>query len=238
MPAAPRFCRCRVNDLIVMVLLNKSRQHAGHVPRDAHASFVATVEGPQRQAMSDHTHHLESYRIALQSILSHPRAEDELRGVVRDLRQFYGINDEEHQIVMSSLDRSEATSSRHPLIVVIEDEPTVRQYVLYVLRTSYPMVSAFDHAEPVIALLEGGTHVDLIISDVHLGDGFVNGVEFAQRLRAGSFGSHHAEIPVILMSANADLHRSEPMPVSGRCLFLSKPFSREALERALQGALA
>jgi CheY-like chemotaxis protein len=118
---------------------------------------------------------------------------------------------------------SHPTHETTPTVLVVEDEPAIREVVADLLEDEgYAVHQAADGLE-AIAELEVD-HIDLVLSDVRMPR--LDGPALARRLRR-----HGYAMPVVLMSA-VDVEVDLP----GVC-FLPKPFDRDHLLHAVGSAL-
>jgi CheY-like chemotaxis protein len=102
-----------------------------------------------------------------------------------------------------------------PLIVLVDEEPTIRQAVAGHLRgASFEVVEAADSDEAV-AFLEKSSAVQGLLVDAHV-PGKMDGVELAERARI-----HWPDVAVVLMSGHSDA-TSGPVPEGGE--FIAKPY--------------
>lgn len=124
------------------------------------------------------------------------------------------------------------SATGHETIIVVEDEASLRRLVDRVLRVAGYSVSCFGSADEVLAFLEsGGQIVDLLVTDVVLPGG-IQGDELARRVVAALPGT-----PVLYMSGytrNAIVHAGR---LDEGVNFLEKPFTPEALSRAVRQVL-
>ncbi len=89
---------------------------------------------------------------------------------------------------------SEANMSRAPVLLIVEDEFSVRWAAAEFLRGSgYSIIEASD-ATGAITLITSGTHIDLAFIDIKLPGG-PNGIMLAKWLDA-----HRPAVPVLLTS--------------------------------------
>ncbi|MGJ7520616.1 PAS domain S-box protein [Variovorax sp. LT1P1] len=108
-------------------------------------------------------------------------------------------------------------------VLLVEDDAEVRQVAQRFLAAMGCMVIPCANAEAALEVLETDTAFDLLLSDIALGPG-LRGTELAQRVE-----QRLPQLPVLLMSGfSQELAGAS----SGREL-LQKPYSREALERAM-----
>ena len=107
-----------------------------------------------------------------------------------------------------------------PVIVVIEDEPTIRRFVRMSLEVEGYRV--FEAESVQRALIEAGTRQpDVVVIDLGLPDG--DGVEFIRDLRTWS------EVPVIVLSARTTEADKVEALDAGADDYLTKPFGAAEL---------
>ncbi|MDF1524031.1 MAG: response regulator, partial [Trueperaceae bacterium] len=113
-------------------------------------------------------------------------------------------------------------------VLVVEDDPTVRELVAFHLsRSGFDVVEAPD-AGSAWRLLE---RVDVVVLDRMLPD--LSGVAWLRRLRAGS----HAALPVLMLTARAsEVDRVEGLE-AGADDYLVKPFSAAELVARVRALL-
>ena len=107
-----------------------------------------------------------------------------------------------------------------PVIIIIEDEPTIRRFVRMSLEAEGCQVFEADSIKR--GLIEAGTrNPDMVVLDLGLPDG--NGVDFIQDLRSWS------DIPIIVLSARtAEADKVEALD-AGADDYLTKPFGAAEL---------
>jgi len=116
-------------------------------------------------------------------------------------------------------------------VLLVENDYLVRTYVAKQLELlGYSVVQAGD-GEDAIEQLQSDATIQLLMTDISLPGGF-EGQRLAARAR-----SRIADLPIVLMSGAPDsstngTHLHAPAPT-----FLSKPFSRSALAKAVRAAL-
>tara|TARA_R110002073_G_scaffold7456_1_gene42355 strand:+ start:16229 stop:18433 length:2205 start_codon:yes stop_codon:yes gene_type:complete len=123
-------------------------------------------------------------------------------------------------------------------VLLVEDDPDVRQVLENNLTHFGYIVTLFDNAE---AALENLSNVlpnvlskvlpDVVITDLMLGKG-MNGVDLANQLRRS-----HPQLPTLLISGNADHLLSEEDMLRFANFLLRKPFSARQLHDAINGLL-
>jgi len=122
------------------------------------------------------------------------------------------------------------TASAAKLVVVIDDDPLVREATGMLLRSWGCRVVAaesYDDAVTRLAASEAGRRPDLIVCDYHLSRG-VTGVDAVKRLRRAF------EIPALLITGDAGSPPAEAS--SGGYHLLHNPVNAEAFRAALVDA--
>ncbi|MFW2334555.1 response regulator transcription factor [Ilumatobacter sp.] len=113
-------------------------------------------------------------------------------------------------------------------VLVVDDEPTVREVVVGYLRRDGHEVSEAEDGPSALALLEGG-EFDLVVLDMMLPG--VNGLDILRSIRA------KGDMPVIMLTARAE----ESDRVAGLELgaddYVVKPFSPRELAARVNGVL-
>ncbi|GAC1038691.1 hypothetical protein thsps117_34490 [Pseudomonas sp. No.117] len=116
-----------------------------------------------------------------------------------------------------------------PHILVVEDEPLVRELICEVLTDMGAVVTDYDRADSGLAYLEAhATEVSLIVSDI-LMPGTINGHQLANIVAL-----RWPALPVLLTSgfSGAQTHQ---LPANTR--FLAKPWSFQQVEEAVRAQL-
>ena len=117
-------------------------------------------------------------------------------------------------------------------ILVVEDEPAVREIITYVLRRhGYHVLEAGDGPEALSLWSSQGGEVDLLVTDIVMPNG-IKGNVLAQRLRA-----ERPELKVIFSSAYSSDFATDASPLNERISFLEKPYKPEVLVRAVRECL-
>lgn len=130
---------------------------------------------------------------------------------------------------MSSSSRQEASSAAaRACVLIVEDEFLIRMILSEYLREAgYQVIEACDADEALV--LMGSIVPDLIISDVRM-PGSINGLGLLEVIR-----ETRPTLPVIITSA----HLQPTLALaSGATQFLAKPYSQEAVIKAVQDKLA
>ena len=105
-----------------------------------------------------------------------------------------------------------------PRLLLVEDEPSLRQLLAEMLRAEYELVVAPD-GERAWEMALDGARPDLVLSDVEMPG--LSGIELTRRLRAQE---RTAAVPIILFSANNRLPTLLEGLEVGADDFVLKPF--------------
>jgi CheY-like chemotaxis protein len=113
------------------------------------------------------------------------------------------------------------------LVLIVEDDDSVRRFVDRILeRAGYLTKTAGDGVE-ALEVLEAGLTPDLIILDAIMPR--MNGLEFYEKLRARGY-----DTPVILSSGYNPENFAGRLEDDSRIVSVPKPYSRDALLRAIE----
>ena len=118
-------------------------------------------------------------------------------------------------------------------ILVVDDEPVVRQFATRVLADAgYSVTTAEDGAQALELVRERGERVRVVVSDIVMPR--LNGVQLLEALSVS-----HPDLPIILMSGYAHAQLAQ-QGIAAPCSLLAKPFAPEVLlsevRRCLGGA--
>jgi two-component system chemotaxis response regulator CheY len=102
-------------------------------------------------------------------------------------------------------------------ILVVDDSPTIRKLIGYILKKQEYMVS---EAEDGIDAMEklGNLEADLIIVDLNMPN--MDGIQFVKSLRSNYY---HMDTPVIMLTTTKDEDLKRDALQAGVNLFLNKP---------------
>jgi DNA-binding response OmpR family regulator len=109
-----------------------------------------------------------------------------------------------------------------PIILVVEDEPDMLEYVTEILAPSFHVITATNGKEGLEKALEAIP--DLIVSDVMMPE--MDGMELCRRLKSDKGTSH---IPIILLTALSDVTHHVQGIREGADVYLPKPFHSQLL---------
>ena len=117
---------------------------------------------------------------------------------------------------------SDAASSSRPLVLVVDDNIEIRQYVLSLLGGEYDVCQASDGKEGLALALKDVP--DLIICDVLMP--VMDGLEMCRRVKQATATSH---VPVILLTSQAMANQRAEGYDCGADAYITKPFSSKVL---------
>jgi signal transduction histidine kinase/ligand-binding sensor domain-containing protein/DNA-binding response OmpR family regulator len=121
---------------------------------------------------------------------------------------------EENNQIEQELDQS--------IILMVEDDSDIQQYVYEILSPFFKVVTASDGKEGIKKAME--VIPDLIVSDIMMPD--VDGIELCRTLKSDKLTSH---IPIILLTALSDVAHHVQGISEGADVFLPKPFNSQLL---------
>jgi CheY-like chemotaxis protein len=127
---------------------------------------------------------------------------------------------------------ADASAEARPVILVAEDERSVRELVSLVLRTAgYEPLLCEDGAQ-AIAALDRGVAVDAVLLDLRMPG--ASGHEVVAHIRRSD---RLSALPVVAMSAYNDELQAMEMLSAGADAFLAKPFTVQELTSTLAAVL-
>ena len=116
-------------------------------------------------------------------------------------------------------------------IVIVEDEPIVAADLARQLRKfGYRVAARFVDGESAVDFVVQSPP-DLLLMDVNLA-GQIDGIETVRRIQ-----QHHADLPVVYLTANTDERTFEEARATTPAAFLSKPFRSRDLRAAVELAV-
>jgi FixJ family two-component response regulator len=120
--------------------------------------------------------------------------------------------------------------SREPIVFVVDDDTEVQRSLRWLLEAAGHAVRTFDSAEEFLEAADPD-HPGCLILDVRMGG--MDGLELQETLNEREVG-----LPVILVSAHADVPIAVRAMKSGALGVLEKPYSDKVLLRHVDEALA
>jgi FixJ family two-component response regulator len=127
---------------------------------------------------------------------------------------------------VSSTDRVQTDGAAPSLVVIVDDDPFVREAVKSLLLSVGLEVNAFATARDCLTCIDP-QNTSCIVLDVRLPD--MNGLDFHDELRRA-----HIPVPVVFISGYADVGMSVRAMKAGAVEFLPKPFREQDLLDAVQ----
>jgi len=109
-----------------------------------------------------------------------------------------------------------------PIILVVEDEADIMEYICDILAPSYKLITATNGREGLAIAME--TIPDLIVSDIMMPE--MDGMELCRTLKSDKRTSH---IPIILLTALSDMAHHIQGIKEGADVYLPKPFNSQLL---------
>ena len=126
---------------------------------------------------------------------------------------------------------AESDQDQRPVLLVVEDNDDIRQYVVESFDINYHVITASNGKEGLDSALQ---HIpDIIVSDIMMP--IMDGIELCKAIKNDIRTSH---IPVILLTAKDALEDKETGYDSGADSYLTKPFSAKLLQSRIQNLLA
>ncbi|WP_372933559.1 hybrid sensor histidine kinase/response regulator transcription factor [Mariniphaga sediminis] len=112
---------------------------------------------------------------------------------------------------------SNKNNKNAPLILVVEDNKELREYLIKILSTNFRVLSAVDGQEGLLMITK--FYPDIVVSDVMMPN--MNGMELCKQIKSNLMTSH---IPVILLTALAETEDRIKGIETGADAYISKPF--------------
>ena len=120
-----------------------------------------------------------------------------------------------------------------PLILVAEDEDSVRQMVALALKALGFRTVLFPDGAAAAEAIDEGTVPDAVLLDVRMPR--MNGIDLVRHIRARA---ETVATPVVAMSAYSDELQAREMIDAGANAFLAKPFTIEELRATMAAIIA
>ena len=120
--------------------------------------------------------------------------------------------------------------SRKPVILVVEDNPSMLDFIKETLDNKYNVLTANNGDEAFGKLKD--ISPELIVSDVMMPG--IDGLEFTRKLKSEIATSH---VPVILLTAKGGFENNLEGLKSGADMYIEKPFFPEILEHNIENIL-
>ena len=131
---------------------------------------------------------------------------------------------------MEAADLTGEQQEQKPIVVIVEDNESIRNYVRETLADLYSVVPAKDGRDGLSVIYS--TVPDLVISDIMMPE--MDGIELCRRLRQDIRVSH---IPVILLTAKDSMDARSEGYEAGADSYLTKPFTGNMLRSRIRNLL-
>ena len=123
---------------------------------------------------------------------------------------------------------------KYGTILIVDDNPAILTALKICLVDVFERILTLAHPEGVLALLQQ-ERVDVILLDMNFTVGMNSGQEGLTWLR--SIHRMHADIPVVLVTAFADVQLAVKGLKAGASDFITKPWDNDDLIRTLKDAI-
>lgn len=163
-----------------------------------------------------------------------PTEEDSVH--LKNLQQFFKISDDEHISITKQVKKELGLPDETAVIVIIDDDVSIRKYVEHILKKTYLNVITVESAESALKEIEN-ISPSLIISDVNLGAGVMSGFTFYEKIAAGTYGDRLKSVAFVLMSSMEGEFFVRSAKQLGVKAYLPKPFTKESMEATIKQAL-
>jgi len=117
-------------------------------------------------------------------------------------------------------------------ILLVDDDQAIRRSTRLILEHEGYECREADGGVEALALLDGGLHVDVIVTDLHMPD--INGLNF---MKALSYRVNGQGIRVILISGNLNLEMEREVLECGAFAVFDKPLDYPRFLKTLSLAL-
>lgn len=124
--------------------------------------------------------------------------------------------------------------AQYEKIMVVDDNPAILTAVKICLAEVFGNVVTLSTPEGMVAKV-GDEQPEAVLLDMNFGPGVNSGQEGLVWLRA--LRKHHPNVPVVLMTAYADVHLAVRGLKAGAADFVTKPWDNDDLVRTLRDAI-
>lgn len=114
-------------------------------------------------------------------------------------------------------------------ILAVDDDSSILEYLVSLFETSpYHIIACADSKEAIVRLKENS--VSVVLADIRMP--VISGIELLERIH-----DINPDVPVILMTAYADADMAIDAVNKGASHFITKPFNKDFLFRAVENAV-
>lgn len=164
------------------------------------------------------TIHVASDRAGTRFTLSVPATSSDRKQAASD----YGPHETDGMPATIDIDIESDAANKLPVVLIVEDSDQLRLFLRRILMDDFQLKEAVNGKEGLKTCLE--TVPDLVISDIMMPE--MDGMELCRRIKASEVTSH---IPVLLLTALADLESKLEGLETGADYYLAKPFEPREL---------
>lgn len=148
-----------------------------------------------------------------------------------DKQERYDVTDDiKKQTVADALDSFEDQMDDLPMVLVVEDNPEIREYIRSILEGEYKLIETDNGVDGLELAIE--QIPDIIISDVMMPG--ITGFELCEKIKSDIKTSH---IPVVLLTAKASNESAVEGFEVGADYYITKPFNPRLLSLRIRNAL-
>ena len=124
--------------------------------------------------------------------------------------------------------------NKYGTILIVDDNPSILTALRYCLDTTFERILTLDRPDDILKTMAQET-IDLVLLDMNFTLGVNSGQEGLLWLR--TIRKHHPQMPVILLTAYADVSLAVRGLKSGAADFIVKPWDNDELVRKLKDVL-
>lgn len=139
-------------------------------------------------------------------------------------------NTTDNPLPEENTEAEEPSEDTRPLLLVVEDNPDIREYIRQSLSDDFDILTAEDGSEGWTSAQERIPNI--IVSDIMMP--VMDGIQLCRLVKDDIRTSH---IPVILLTAKDSLHDKEESYTAGADSYLTKPFSAKLLHSRINNLL-
>lgn len=137
---------------------------------------------------------------------------------------------DEQEYISSEIMQPQLDQGDKPLIMVVDDDPELREFIKNNFSTDYIVIEAENGQEGFEMAVKNNP--DVIISDIIMP--VMDGIEFCKKLKSDIKTSH---IPIVLLTAKAGMESTIEGLDTGAEAYISKPFTLRLIEVQLKNIL-
>lgn len=206
------------------------------IPKDQLDTLLLSLRGILGVNEHDHADIIRSVQVnayvdTLRSLWQKGRLTDDERAMIAQMSGRYGITPEEHEQLTRQVKRSLGIPEYSGGILAVDDSKDILIFIEYVLKKKYPNIRTASSVQEAADAIRKEVPA-LILCDVMMPE--TGGFAFYDMIKRGEFGEQVKQVPFIFMSVCSDEYMKKIADSLGAPTYLTKPFSREVLERTIQ----